>query len=264
MRHIISFGCESATLFGTVDDATATAGLFIISGGNEIRMGAHRGMAALAKDIANAGYPVFRFDRRGIGDSQGENGGFASSRADLAAALAAFRAECPNLSRVVAFGNCDAATALILHGTEVDALVLANPWVIEPVDELPPPAAIKDRYAKRLRDPKAWIALFTGKLNMAAAFRGLRRIAAAPKPSGGLVNQVATALAADTRPAKILAATGDNTAIAFLDAWRSETFAKPRGRADVELIMINSTSHSFANDEDYATLMSTLRAVLSD
>jgi exosortase A-associated hydrolase 1 len=263
MRRIVSFVCEGATLLGTIDEASATTGLLIVSGGNEIRMGAHRGMAALAKDVAEAGHPVFRFDRRGIGDSEGENGGFSSSKADLAAALAAFRAEYPGVSRIIAFGNCDAATALILHGTDVDVLVLANPWAIDPVDELPPPAAIKDRYAKRLRDPKAWIALFSGKLNLTAAFRGLRRIAAAPKSKGGLVDQVATALSANTRLTKIIAATGDNTAIAFLDAWQSDLFAPARNRADVELIKLDSSSHSFASDEDYAALKSTLLAALS-
>jgi exosortase A-associated hydrolase 1 len=263
MRRVISFPCEGAALVGTLDGGNAAVGLLIVSGGNEVRMGAHRGMALLAKDVAAEGFPVFRFDRRGIGDSEGENHGFGSSKADLDAALATFRAECPRLSRVIAFGNCDAATALILHRTDVDALVLANPWLIEPVDELPPPAAIKDRYAKRLKDPAAWIALFSGKLNIAAAFRGLRRIAVPPKSKNGLADQVAEALANDTRPAKIIVATGDNTAIAFLDTWRSDLFAAARGRPDLELVKLASNSHSFASDDDYDALKSTLLTVLS-
>lgn len=263
MRRIIQFLCESSVLTGTVDDGDAYTGLLIVSGGNEIRMGAHRSMALLAKDIASAGYPVFRFDRRGIGDSEGENGGFASSKADIDAAVSTFRKECPKLKRIIAFGNCDGATALILHKTKVEALVLANPWLIEPVDDLPPAAAIKDRYAKRLRDPKAWIALFSGKLNFAAAVRGLRRIAAPPKSSGDLVTRVAAALGHDRRPTRIIAATGDNTAIAFLDAWQSDLFAAARRRADVELTKLDSKSHSFANDDDYGVLNSTLLATLS-
>jgi exosortase A-associated hydrolase 1 len=263
MRRIVPFNCEDVTLIGTLDDGDAATGLMIVSGGNEIRMGAHRGMALLAKDIASEGYPVFRFDRRGVGDSEGENGGFSSSKDDLDAALSAFRAQCPPMSQIVAFGNCDAATALVLHRTGVDVVVLANPWVIEPVDELPPAAAIKDRYAKRLRDPKAWIALFSGKLNIAAAIRGLRRITTAPKATGGLVEQVATGLETDVRPTKIIAATGDNTAIAFLDAWQSDIFEAARNRADIELIRLDSSSHSFASDEDYAALKSVLLAALS-
>ncbi len=61
---------------------------------------------------------MFRFDRRGIGDSTGENHGFESSADDIAAAAAAFRAE-SGVTRIVGFGNCDAATALaFFHGAQ--------------------------------------------------------------------------------------------------------------------------------------------------
>src|SRR3546814_6776173 len=72
-------------------------GLLIVAGGNELRSGAHRGMAKLAARLARDGFPVFRFDRRGVGDSEGENGGFLSSGPDIAEAVAAFqigRASC--------------------------------------------------------------------------------------------------------------------------------------------------------------------------
>ena len=110
MRRIVQLICEEATLFGTLDEGVSTTGLLIVSGGNEIRIGAHRGMTELAQKIASSGYAVFRFDRRGVGDSDGENNGFGSSEPDIGAALAAFRTACPHINRVVAFGNCDAAT----------------------------------------------------------------------------------------------------------------------------------------------------------
>ncbi len=56
---------------GTLDDAPGTTGLLIVSGGNEVRAGAFAGQARLAAEIAAAGHPVFRFDRRGVGDSTG-------------------------------------------------------------------------------------------------------------------------------------------------------------------------------------------------
>jgi hypothetical protein len=93
VRRLIAFPCAGETLAGTLDEAAGTTGLLIVSGGNEIRIGAHRGMAMLAGRVADElGAPVFRYDRRGIGDSTGENRGFESSAEDLAAALAAFRA----------------------------------------------------------------------------------------------------------------------------------------------------------------------------
>ena len=229
------------------------SGLLIVSGGNEIRIGAHRGMARLAATVAAQGHPVFRFDRRGIGDSTGENGGYASSGPDIRAAIVAFRKAAPQLTHIVAFGNCDAATALVIHRAEaaIDALVLANPWVIPPTDDLPPPAAIKDRYSRRLRDPAAWAALLTGKIDMRALGRGLGRLAL-PKKHSDLATAFAAALNAAPLPTTILLAERDGTALAFADAWQGEGFADVRAR--VTLRTIDSASHSFAHDTDYQAL----------
>ncbi len=259
---MITFRCEGETLAATLDAAASATGLLIVSGGNEIRIGAHRGMSTLAADVAAAGHPVFRFDRRGIGDSDGENRGFAASGPDIAAAAVAFRESQPQLGRIVAFGNCDAATALILHcgQTPIDAVVLANPWVIEPKDDLPPPAAIKDRYARRLRDPAAWAALLTGKVDMRALARGLGRLAAPPKPND-LATAFAEALQKTPLPTTILLASQDGTALAFADAWKGDAFASVRHRIAPQTF--DSASHSFATSADYAILRTALLHALA-
>ncbi|WP_010216788.1 hydrolase 1, exosortase A system-associated [Sphingomonas sp. PAMC 26621] len=174
MRRLMTFPCAGETLVATLDEAEGKTGLLIVSGGNEIRIGAHRGMALLAQRLAARGHPVFRFDRRGIGDSTGENGGFLSSAPDIAAAATAFRAE-TGIERLAAFGNCDAATALALFGNAagIDRLILANPWVIEQFDDLPPAAAIRARYAEKLRDPREWLRLARGGVSLRKLFRGL-------------------------------------------------------------------------------------------
>ena len=263
MREILTFACEGANLGGTLDSGDKATGLLIVSGGNEIRIGAHRGMARLARVIAAKGYPVFRFDRRGIGDSEGENHGFQSSGPDIAAALIAFRAACPHLDHVVAFGNCDAATALVVHDAAVDGLLLANPWIIESTDDLPPAAAIRNHYARRLRDPKAWLALLTGKLNIRAARGGLRKITdPAPTPQP-LADVVAQKLANQhAMPTTIVLASGDNTAIAFADTWAQPLFNTARQRSDVTVVTLDSTSHSFASESDFASLMQTVERAL--
>jgi len=256
MRRALTFACDGADLHATLDDALGTTGLLIVSGGNEIRSGAHRGMAELAAAIAAAGHPVFRFDRRGVGDSEGDNRGFLSSGPDIADALAAFRAQCPHVTRVAAFGNCDAATALVLHETPVDARVLANPWVIEPQDDLPPPAAIRARYASRIRDPEAWKALLTGRIAIGKLAKGLGRLAAAkPAAPDSLADRTVRMIEDSSIPTTILLATGDATAIAFADVWR--------GDPGVPLLRINSASHSFASEADFAALCTLLLETLS-
>ena len=96
-RLPLTFECEGSRLAATLDNAPGSVGLLVVSGGNEIRAGAFNGQARLAREIARAGFPVFRFDRRGIGDSEGENRGFRRSRRDIAAALLAFRAIAPQI-----------------------------------------------------------------------------------------------------------------------------------------------------------------------
>jgi pimeloyl-ACP methyl ester carboxylesterase len=146
MRRMIDFACAGDQLVGTLDEGQSTTGLLIVSGGNEIRSGAYAGQAMMAGLFATMDIPVFRYDRRGIGESEGLNNGFESSADDIAAAVSAFRAAAAQVTRIVAFGNCDAASALALYhdGLELDALILANPWVIESTasDDSPTPPAI--------------------------------------------------------------------------------------------------------------------------
>lgn len=260
MRRTLSFAVNGATCAATLDEAAGQHGLLIVSGGNEIRSGAHRGMARLAATLAEAGFPVLRFDRRGIGDSEGENAGFEGSADDIAAALALFRATCPHLTHVTAFGNCDAAAALILHhrANGPDALLLANPWTIdaaapaapdaadtEGAPALPPAASIRARYLAKLRDPREWLRLLRGGVDLGKLAKGLRAASSQP-PASHLATRLAAAGAAIDAPMTLLIATGDGTAQAFMAEWTTPTFAAMRARA--QLRKCDTPSHSFADD----------------
>ena len=263
MRQLLSFECKGNALAATLDDAPGNSGLLIVSGGNEIRIGAHRGMAILAGEISASGHPVFRFDRRGVGDSAGENGEFASSGPDVAAAIAAFVAACPHLKRIVAFGNCDAASALVIHPLDgLDGLILANPWVIERSDDLPAPAAIRARYAERVRNPRAWVGLLTGGTSLKKLASGLLRIAVPGLPSS-LAFSVAQGIAAFPGPVQILLATRDGTAIAFASEWEKPGFESARAKSNLSVVRLDSASHSFANAEDKAALRAILLGALA-
>ncbi|MAW98350.1 MAG: hydrolase 1, exosortase A system-associated [Sphingomonas sp.] len=262
MRSLSTFACAGETLVGTLDAAPRRTGLLIVSGGNEIRIGAHRGMALLARDIAEAGFPVFRFDRRGIGDSTGANGGFLSSEADIVAAARQFRRLKPQIDRLVAFGNCDAAGALMLFGkaAEVDSLILANPWLEAESgeDALPPVAAIRARYAARLRDPREWIRLISGGVDLKKLIAGVRKAGQGSKTAPGLFDRYVDSLShhGDVR---ILLAAGDNSAIAFADAWKRAP-APLRGR--IPVARCQTASHSFAREADTIWLREQIRAAL--
>lgn len=258
MRRTLSFVVEGATCAATLDEAAGSHGLLIVSGGNEIRSGAHRGMARLAAAAAAAGHPVLRFDRRGVGDSEGENLGFEQSGPDIAAALALFRAECPHLTRITAFGNCDAAAALLLHHRDdgPHALLLANPWTIDAAagdgetNALPPPAAIRARYAAKLKDPRQWWRLLRGEVDLRKLVRGLRS-ARRTAPESHLAERLRAAMRRIEVPKSVLIAERDTTAIAFMAHWRT-TF---RNECDtIWLQSLDSASHGFADVEARAWL----------
>jgi exosortase A-associated hydrolase 1 len=219
-RLHLTFPCADRLLAATLDTAPGSSGLLVVSGGNEVRAGAFSGQAALAARIAAAGFPVFRFDRRGVGDSGGENRGFRDSAKDIGAALAAFRAIAPRVDRVVGFGNCDAASALMLGaGLGCDALVLSNPWTIEDDEAIPPPSAVRARYAQKLKDPREWLRLARGGVNLGKLARGLAHAARPRVAPTSLAAEMAGGLAQFGGPVRILLAGADRTAQVFAESW---------------------------------------------
>ncbi|MBK9011596.1 hydrolase 1, exosortase A system-associated [Novosphingobium sp.] len=270
IRRHFTFACEGAELAGTLDTADSTTGLLIVSGGNEVRSGPWGSQAQLAERIATAGFPVMRFDRRGVGDSSGENAGFEGSAADIAAALRAFRAHVPTLRRVVAFGNCDAASALMLAGgAGCDALVLANPWTFDPEPETQavavqagepesaptpmPPSALRRHYFKRLTSPRAIWRLLTGKVDvgrMASSIVEAARPDAGPSPLATRMNE---SLADFPGQVTILLASNDRTAHAFIANW---------DQADPRLRRCPDASHSFVEPQARIWLQGQILAAL--
>lgn len=254
-RRHLTFACEGATLVGTLDDAADCTGLLLVTGGNELRSGAWAGQALFAARIAAAGFPVFRFDHRGVGDSDGPNGDFESRAPDIAAALAAFRAECPHLTRVIAFGNCDAASALMLAGgAGLDGLVLSNPWTIESDDAPPPPEALRDHYRRRLADPAAIRRLLAGKVSPARLLASLREALRKPAPPSTLAQDMAAGIADFAGPVRFLIAERDRTGLAFLSAWN---------KADARIRRCPDATHSYVEPHAREGLVEQVLEMLS-
>jgi exosortase A-associated hydrolase 1 len=257
-RRHFTFDCAGSALAATLDEAAGSTGLLIVTGGNETRAGAFSSQAELASRVSAAGHPVLRFDRRGVGDSEGVNMGFRHSAEDIAAALTALRAQNPAVERIVAFGNCDAASALMLSGgTGLDGLVLSNPWTYEDdqAEASPPPSAIRARYAAKLKNPRELLRLIGGKVNLRDLVHSLRHAASAPAAPSGLADAMAQGLARFTGPVRILIAERDRTAQAFLAGW------DPR---DARLQRCRGADHAYSDDASRDWLVAQILAVLAD
>ena len=220
MRRHLAFRCEGETLVGTLDEGSGDTGLLIVTGGNELRCGAFGGQAALAARLAAAGFPVMRYDRRGVGDSTGSNGGYRNSAPDIAAAMAVLKRETP-ARRIVAFGNCDAASALMLAGGGgADALVLANPWTFtDGTSAEPSPSEARSRYARRLSDPRQVVRLLRGEVNLAKLARGIKQAVRPALPST-LLDELRAGIAGFAGPVTHLTAGRDRTGQAFARVWK--------------------------------------------
>jgi exosortase A-associated hydrolase 1 len=255
MRHLTSFSCEGKLLGATLDRAEGGIGLIIVTGGTQTRIGSHRMFERLAGQVAAAGYPCFRFDRRAVGDSEGEEPGYRGSMADLSAAVSAFRAECPHLQRVVGFGLCDGATALALFGAEagVDSVLLANPWFVETEAGAPPAAAIKRHYRDQLMSLAGWKRLLGGSVSYKKLFKGMMKVVA--PPPADLAGEVAASLRSHGLPVELVLARKDATAIAAEELWQSPLFGEVRSKSPSPAY-VESDSHTFARPGDAEALLS--------
>ncbi|MGZ8335067.1 MAG: hydrolase 1, exosortase A system-associated [Allosphingosinicella sp.] len=259
MRRLLTFACEGAELGATLDGADGATGLLLVTGGSQSRIGSHRMYERLASDLAGQGISCLRFDRRGVGDSGGEDPGFLGSGPDLTAAVAALRAECPQVQRLYGLGLCDGATALALFGDEagLDGLILVNPWLVEAAPGEPAPAAIRQHYRQRLLSFEGWKKLLSGSANYRRIFSGVIKLSKRT-PASPLARDVASALSRHQLPAEWILARGDATAIAAENELRSGAF---RGLARPARA-VESDSHTFARPGDDARLAATVLAAL--
>ena len=248
MRRLLTFACDGHALAAALDGAEAESatGLLLVTGGSQTRFGSHRMSEGLTKALAELGLSCLRFDRRGVGDSEGEDPGFLGSAPDIAAAAAAFRKARPPLRRLYGFGLCDGATALALFGAQagLDGLVLVNPWLVEADSGEPPPAAIRRHYRDRLLSLDGWKRLLSGGVDYRKLLRGILK-SGQTAPST-LAQQVAEALRRDRLPVETILAAGDATAIAAEAEMKSPAF---KGLA-IGFQSVETDSHTFARPGD--------------
>lgn len=170
-----------------------------------------------------------RFDHRGIGDSDDPYLGFEALEQDIAAALDAFFAHCPELQEVVLWGLCDAASAILFYAGKdprVAGIALLNPWVRTETSEAQ--AFLRHYYRRRLFDAEFWRHVGRGGFRPLEALRSMsglvrRRFlvgqpAAGPPSGGSLPERMAQGLESFQGPVLLITSGRDLTAREFEDA----------------------------------------------
>jgi exosortase A-associated hydrolase 1 len=256
-EEAVVFHCARQELLGILhwpEGHVRTLGIVIVVGGPQYRVGSHRQFVLMARLLAQAGYPVFRFDYRGMGDSAGEPRSFEAVGEDIRAAIDTLDSMSPGLSGICVWGLCDAASAALLYcrsDPRVKALVLANPWVRTVAGEAQ--AYLKHYYLRRLLQRSFWRNVLAGGFHPLRSLRDLtgkllaaRRTSAAV-PAESYVTRMRNGLESFAGAVLLLISERDLTARAFTDLCASDArwhaaVASPR----VTTVPLEGADHTFS------------------
>jgi len=273
-EQFVTFEVDGATLTGVLHPAADAVGadaaqaqgqvhakpaVIIVVGGPQYRVGSHRQFLLLARALAAAGYPVLRFDYRGMGDADGVERGFEHVDDDIAAAIATTMTALPGLPGVVLAGLCDGASACLMYAhrdARVLGLVLANPWVRSV--QLEARTQVKHYYAARLLQKSFWVKLLRGGVNLGGSIAGFLRALRRARGSGnGEVNslpfqeRMLRGLQEFDRPVLLLMSGRDLTAREFDDlAGQSAEWGVELRRERVRRVDLAGADHTFSGRED--------------
>lgn len=255
----LCFSCNGAALYGILSMPAhpRLCGVVIVVGGAQYRAGSHRQFTLLARDMAAHGYPVLRFDYRGMGDSEGEVRSFEQAGDDIRAAVDQLMEVVPDLKKIALWGLCDGATAALFHAQQdsrVSGVVLVNPWARTEVGEAR--AYLKHYYHARLTDAGLWKKILGGKFKYKAAgqaflellSRALRNGSiAASDELGTLPDRILDAFSRFKGRTLVILSENDLIAKEFCDVYSGS----PRWRRlihlpQVEIFHLKNANHTFS------------------
>jgi exosortase A-associated hydrolase 1 len=245
-------------------------GVVVITGGPQYRVGSHRQFVSLARQLASNGYPVLRFDYRGMGDSEGEQRGFDAVSHDIAAAIDVLQVK-TGVRRTVLWGLCDGASAALMYlddkpDRRIAGLVLLNPWVRSQASLAR--THVKHYYVERLRQRDFWAKAARGGVLWQAFTELLKnvRLAFIARRNGaarGFQQRMAAGWNDFEGPVLLLLSELDYTAREFTeysagdDAWKLAMQRRPEQRvilADADHTCSSAISQRQAEDATIAWL----------
>ncbi len=251
------FRCQGSALLGVLHRAAGNqrdVAVLVVVGGPQYRVGSHRQFVSSARSLAAAGFPVLRFDYRGMGDSDGDYVGFEHAADDIRAAIDALDSACRPQRGVVLLGLCDAASAALMYcrsDPRVAGLILMNPWVRS--EQSQAAAVVRHYYVKRLLQADFWRKLFSGGFDFLGSagslFGNVARAAKRPAEpqAGGYIESMRAGLSHYTGPVLIIQSGRDLTAEEFRARCRSDAqWRRGLARSGVEVMDMPGADHTFS------------------
>lgn len=269
----VVFHCEVDSLVGILhasDSRMPAVGVLIVVGGPQYRVGSHRQFVLMARKLAQHGVPVFRFDYRGMGDSDGDPHTFESVASDIDAAVNAFVAQVPGMRGVILLGLCDAASAVCMYvpnDRRIGGLVLINPWVRTDASEAT--TVLRHHYARRLREFTFWRRLFSREVSVRAGVGGVLRSLSTILSCGrlkegatarGFVQRMLSGLESFSGPVLLLLSDDDLTAREFETLCRSsERWRIATATPKVATVRLARADHTFSSSESLGQAVDAIR-----
>ena len=172
MERAITFTCQNNELLGILHevDMPLDTAVLIVVGGPQYRVGSHRQFVQMSRALAKSGVNSLRFDYRGMGDSMGVKQDFENISHDIEMAVDALIESNKNITQVVIWGLCDAASAAMIYAhndIRIRALVMLNPWLRD--TQSTGKTMVKHYYLQRLLSADFWRKLFSGNVNVCSS-----------------------------------------------------------------------------------------------
>lgn len=251
------FHCQGSALVGILHraaDERSDVAVLVVVGGPQYRVGSHRQFVSSARSLAAAGFPVLRFDYRGMGDSEGTYAGFEHVADDIRAAVDAIETACNPRRGIVLLGLCDAASAALMYcrsDPRVVGLILMNPWVRS--EQSQAAVVVRKYYVSRLLQTDFWRKLVSGGFDFIGSARSLfgNLARAATRPAGseavGFIERMRSGLRHFTGPVLIVQSGRDLTADEFRAHCRSDAeWRQVLARSGVEVVDMAEADHTFS------------------
>lgn len=281
MEEAVCFLSAGKRLYGVAHLPRAktlpAAVVIVLTGGPQVRTGAHRLYVELSRYLAAHGVASLRFDYEGLGDSEGDFVGFSRAGSSIQAAIHYVKNTYGQDVNIFIWSLCDGATAALLYAVDnqdqVQGVILCNPYL--PSEGELARATIKYYYCIRFLDVSFWKKLFGFKVNItrslssllasartAGLFKGTGKSCSCPLP---LSEAFACALSDYSSPVRIILSRNDIVAATFMDLLKKhEKHLQQHGQGWIEPHMIEGANHTFTDPKTKKQLFRVTLEYLGD